>query len=152
VWKHWVEPEGFDLQVTEQEGHGDLKGSFLGDLEFRTAYTDHSQLNLAWRIGKPGESGVLFTGDGEPTREIVDLGRSAPHILVSECSAGPDKIIPGHLNPEQAGELAARCGSRLLILSHINPGPEPETLLASARKHFNGEVVVAEDGMEIEIL
>ncbi len=151
VWRHWIEPAGYDLQIGEREGREDHKEIMLGGLKFRAAPTNHSLFNLAWRIDGPAGPGVLFTGDGEATEEMVALGRSAPHLLVCECSAGPDEVVPGHMNPEQAGELAAMCGSRLLVLSHINPGPDPDTLAALARKQFDGEVVVAEDGMVVDI-
>jgi ribonuclease BN (tRNA processing enzyme) len=151
VWQKWVEPAGFDLNVLERDGHEKTPAYIMGDLRFHAAPTNHSLFNLAWRIDDADGSGVLFTGDGEITRPLVELGRIAPHTLISECAAGPGENLPGHLNPEQAGELAAQCGSSKLVLSHISPGQDPETLVTFARKQFDGEVVVAEDGMEIEV-
>jgi ribonuclease BN (tRNA processing enzyme) len=151
VWKKWVEPAGFDLNVLERDGHEKTPAYIMGDLRFHAAPTNHSLFNLAWRVDGADGSGVLFTGDGEITRPLVELGRIAPHTLISECAAGPGETLPGHLNPGQAGELAAQCGSSKLVLSHINPGQDPETLVTFARKQFDGEVVVAEDGMEIEV-
>jgi ribonuclease BN (tRNA processing enzyme) len=151
VWRHWVEPSGFDLVVLEREGGEGSPDYELEGLRFSAAPTDHSIFNLAWRIDFPGGPGLLYTGDGERTRQLVELGRVAPHVLVSECAAGPGEIVDGHLNPGQAGELAALCGSSKLVLSHINPGSDPEALVLSARNYFDGEVVVAEDGMVIEV-
>lgn len=156
IWKQWVEPAGFDLVLLERDGHEssptfDMAAFKMGDLKFHAASTNHSLFNLAWRVDRPDGTGVLFTGDGEPTRQLIELGNMAPHTLVSECAAGPGEILSGHLNPEQAGELAAMCGSGKLVLSHINPGADPEAIVTFARKQFDGEVVVAEDGMEIEV-
>jgi ribonuclease BN (tRNA processing enzyme) len=113
----------------------------------------HPLTNLAWRIdpGFAGECGIVITGDGQPTDELVRLAASADHILVAESAAYPGELLEGHLNPVQAGELASRCRSKKLILTHINPGAETENILEEAMTRFHGPVIVAEDGMAIDI-
>ena len=151
VWEHSVEPAGFDLLLKEHDGRGEPVALRYGELQFRAAPTEHSQFNLAWRIDGPDEKSVLFTGDGEATRALIELGNCGPHVLVCECAAGPGENAEGHMNPRQAGELAAMCGSDKLVLTHINPGIDPEDLIAHAKNQFDGEVIVAEDGMVISI-
>jgi len=149
IWEHRVDPVGFDLSIDEWAG-----GLFSGPgCIIGAAPTSHSIPNLAWRIDAEdnGHCGVVVTGDGQPTGELIDLANSADHVLVAESAAGPGDLVEGHMNPAQAGEVARMCRSKKLVLCHINPGPGPEAIRKEAMAHYEGEIVVAEDGMEIEI-
>jgi len=149
VWAHRVDPAGFELSLHEWEGDRISFGSCVID----AALTNHSITNLAWRIDDQKEApcGIVLTGDGSPTRALEHLAASGDHILVAESAAVPGHLLDGHMNPSQAGDLAQTCLSKKLVLTHINPGSSRETLLREAMAQFNGEVFVAEDGMEIEI-
>jgi len=149
VWEHRVDPAGFHLTIEEWV---DVKRFWAGCI-IDAAPTAHSVLNLAWRIDPQGDGncGIVVTGDGQGTDELTDLARSADHVLVAESAAGPGEFLEGHMNPAQAGDLARMCGSRKLILCHINPGSESETIMQEAMGRFQGEVIVAEDGMVVEI-
>jgi ribonuclease Z len=51
-----------------------------------------------------------------------------------------------HLTAAQAAGLAAECGVRRLVLTHFSQRyADPAAFLAEASRHFDGEVVVAED-------
>lgn len=149
IWKHRVDPAGFDLTMDEWSG----EVFSWQECRFVAAPTLHSTPNLAWRIDSEndGRCGIVITGDGNPTDELIDLAGSADHILVAESAVGPGEFLEGHMNPAQAGELARICNSKKLILCHINPGAETESILEEAMNHFHGPVIVAEDGMEIDI-
>jgi len=149
IWEHRVDPAGFDLIMNEWGGAVLPCHTYSVD----AAPTMHSLTNLAWRIdpGIEGECGIVITGDGQPTDELVKLAVSADHVLVAEAAAGPGELLEGHMNPVQAGKLASICRSKKLILSHINPGAKAENILEEARSQYHGPVIVAEDGMEIEI-
>jgi ribonuclease BN (tRNA processing enzyme) len=60
-------------------------------------------------------------------------------------------LLDGHMNPRQAGELARRCGSLKLILSHLNPGCRDDEVKAAAMEVFDREVLVAHDGLVIKV-
>ena len=149
TWEHRVDPHGFDLVIEEWDD-----GAFNWEsITVRAAHTSHSVVNLAWRIDHPDSPlGVIITGDGQSTGELVSLASRGDHILVAECAAGVVDQVEGHMNARQAGILADACGSRKLLLCHINPGAGTDALLKEAMAQFDGEVVVAEDGMEIEIV
>ena len=147
TWGHRVEANGYDLSVSDWIG-GEWK---WGRVLVRAARTVHSVENLAWYVEGPKGDGIILTGDGESTEELIELGQTSDHILVAECSLPSGRVSHGHMNPGQAGELARRCGSRMLILTHLNPGVEPGTIRVEAKKSFGGEVIVAEDGMVIEV-
>jgi len=149
TWGHRVDPDGFDLTIDEWTDGALSWPGFIID----AAPTSHSIPNLAWRIDaeNDGDCGIIVTGDGQSTVELTDLASSADHVLVAESAAGPGEFLEGHMNPAQAGELARMCGSRKLILCHINPGSGSEAIMKEAMAHFEGEVVVAEDGMVVDI-
>ncbi len=148
TWGPWVEPREFPLEVEEWRGEEVVwRGTRV-----RAAVTKHSVTNLAWRFDAADRPGILVTGDGEPTPELFKLAALGDHYLVAECSAGEGQILEGHMNPAQAGSLARRCGSEKLILTHLNPGSDPEGIVREARDHFEGEVLIAEDGMVVEIV
>ena len=147
MWEQRVEPVGYDLRIDDWNRE-ELKWD---DLRIKAARTVHSVPNLAWSIEGPEGFGIILTGDGEPTEELIELGATSDHILVTECSLPVGGTVPGHMNPAQAGDLARRCGSRKLILTHFNPDVETVPAKVEAEDHFGGEVIIAEDGMEIEI-
>jgi len=149
IWDHRVDPAGFDLSIDEWTGGiFSWPGCIIG-----AAPTSHSISNLAWRIDAEGndDCGVVITGDGQSTDELTDLASSGDHVLVAESAAGPGELLEGHMNPAQAGELAQKCGSRKLILCHINPGAGVEAILRESMTRYDGEVIVAEDGMVVNI-
>jgi ribonuclease BN (tRNA processing enzyme) len=147
LWQHRVEPVNYDLYVEESSGEETVWGTF----RIEAARTIHSETNLAWHVRGTGECSVIMTGDGEPTAELVEMGRSSRHVLIAECSLTHDETLTGHMNASQAGDLARRCRSEKLVLTHLNPGVRPGPAGIEARKEFDGEVVVAEDGMTIEV-
>lgn len=149
IWEHRVQPAGYDLIIDEWK---DLPFPWKGCV-INAAPTSHAVPNLAWRIDirEVEACGIVITGDGQSTDELVDMASAMDHVLVAESAAGPDELLDDHMNPAQAGELARVCGSKKLILCHINPGAGVEAILGEAMAHYAGDVVVAEDGMEIEI-
>ncbi|UCF88379.1 MAG: MBL fold metallo-hydrolase [bacterium] len=149
TWEKRVEPAGYELLIDEWAGSAvNWKGWLLD-----AAPTSHGVPNLAWRIDSEGGGGcgVVLTGDGESTDELIQLARRADHVLVAESAAAPGEVLEGHMNPGQAGDLARQCGSRMLVLCHINPGAGVEAILRESMAFYDGEVVVAEDGMVVEV-
>jgi ribonuclease BN (tRNA processing enzyme) len=149
VWEHRVSPAGYHLTIDEwTNGQYSWTGCIID-----AAPTSHSVPNLAWRIDSAvdGDCGIVVTGDGQATDELINMAGSADHVLVAESSAEPGVLLDGHMNPAQAGDLARMCGSKKLILCHINPGSGPDAIMKEAQGHFEGEVIVAEDGTVLDI-
>jgi ribonuclease Z len=58
----------------------------------------------------------------------------------------------GHLTAAQAARVAAGCGVRRLVLTHFSQRYEDPTLFAAeAARHFDGDIVVAEDLMRVAV-
>ncbi len=144
LYGRWVEGAGYELEIKE------WPGEFIEWGEFRigAGRSMHSLPNLSYLLQESrAGAGVMFTGDGEPTPEMLQLGKGATDILISECSLPPGIMEEGHMNPEQAGRLAEQIQAVTLVLSHLNPDCEAEETLKEATPYFGGETLVAEDGM-----
>jgi ribonuclease BN (tRNA processing enzyme) len=57
----------------------------------------------------------------------------------------------GHLTPSLAGRIGkeARCGK--IVLTHLYPICDTVDIAEQCRKEYGGEVVIAEDLMEISV-
>ena len=105
--------------------------------------------------GPPREGrSIIYSGDTSPNDDLIDLARGVD-VLIHE-STFLDELLDraeedGHTTASQAAEVAKSAGIGLLVLTHISSRyPEPEVVLAEAKKIFDN-VVVASDLMEIEV-
>lgn len=124
-------------------------------------------LALAYRFDAPDRS-IVISGDTRPTQSLIYLAKGAD-ILVHEAMM-PDRVLDlvgklpngqelarsvlsHHTSAEQAGQVAAAAGVKMLVLSHLVPAESPsvpdEEWLAAARRHYTGPVVVGHDLMEL---
>jgi ribonuclease BN (tRNA processing enzyme) len=133
------------------------------------ALVDHPPVipALAFRFDGPDRS-IVFSGDTNKSDNLVRLAKGAD-LLVHEAlwPAAVDRlvarvpnaatlkkhIIDSHTSVEDAGRVAAAAGVKTLVLSHLVPADDPTVTepmwIDAARAHFNGEIVVARDGMEL---
>jgi len=85
---------------------------------------------------------IAYSCDTEPC-DALDILADNADILLQEA-AGPGI---GHTSPEQAGEIASRCGVKQLVLIHYDARRGKQELLSEAQSNYDGKGVVAEDGM-----
>jgi ribonuclease BN (tRNA processing enzyme) len=62
-----------------------------------------------------------------------------------------DHVVTAHTSSKDVGKVAAECGVKKLVLSHIAPGNTPLSRLQAARDNFSGAFVVGEDLMRIGV-
>jgi Beta-lactamase superfamily domain len=70
---------------------------------------------------------------------LISHGAGADLLLLEATyvDAGPELATDGHMNGEQAGEVAQRAGARRLLLTHIGPWAERNAeSLRRARERF----------------
>jgi len=103
--------------------------------------------SIGYRVEYGGKT-FVFAGDLGYNEDIIKLAKKADLFLIE--SAVP-KPMDGHLTPSQAGELATKAKVKKLVLTHFYPAVEQIDILAEAKKTFEGEIVLAEDLLEIEI-
>ena len=122
---------------------------------------------LAYRFDATDRS-IVISGDTARSDNLVRLARGAD-VLVHEALYVPavDRIVAGvpnatrlkkhlmdsHTAVEDCGRVAQAAGVKLLVLSHRVPTDDPTVTdrmwLDAARAHFDGEVRLAKDLMEV---
>jgi ribonuclease BN (tRNA processing enzyme) len=135
----------------------------------RAALVDHPPIatSLAYRFDT-ADGSIVVSGDTAYSEALIELARGAD-VLVHEALYLPgiertvakvpnasrllEHIKRSHTTAEDAGRAAAAAGVKTLVLSHLVPADDPlvteDLWLAAAKKHFEGEVVVARDLLEV---
>jgi ribonuclease BN (tRNA processing enzyme) len=134
------------------------------------AIVDHPPVvpALAYRFDSPDRS-IVISGDTRMSDNLIALARGAD-VLVHEVyfdEAAVDRLVTGvgnaarlkesvmshHTSAADAGRVAREAGVKTLVLSHLVPAEDPAITDAmwidAARAHFDGEVVLGEDLLEI---
>ncbi len=102
---------------------------------------------------RPGRR-IVYTGDTRPSERIVELAHGVD-LLIHDCTLADelsDKASENyHSTPSKAAKIAKKAGVKKLVLTHISPRYEDDTvLLQEARKVFPN-TVVAQDLMVIDV-
>jgi ribonuclease BN (tRNA processing enzyme) len=124
----------------------------IGPLRVTARLLPHSVKNLGLRVEADGVS-MAYTGDTGPSPEIETLARDVD-VLVSEASWEDDDgiLVEGqHLTARQAGEHGARGGAKRLVLTHFWPTVNRGRAGELAAEAFDGEVILAEENLRIEV-
>ena len=123
------------------------------DCEIGCTYAMHSVPNLAYRVAaEDGE--FVYSGDTEPCRNVMDLAAEVD-LLIHECSFPPGTEVTNHTTPSTLAEILEEFESDIgsICLTHFYPnmrGHEKEAIYR-LREYFEGEVILAEDLMKLEM-
>jgi ribonuclease BN (tRNA processing enzyme) len=161
-----VTPPGVFARINrleDEDGIRDMAASFefrelepgaateLGPFRLRTRLLPHWVANLGMRLEADGAV-LAYTGDTGPSEDIEAIARDAD-LLLTEASwqdSGEERQ-PFHLTARQAGTHAARAGTGRLVLSHFWPGNDRDVSREQAAEEFEGEIVLADEGLTMEI-
>ena len=171
LWKKDIEyrlslgrpPQGLaDIEVIETG-----PGLVYEDSTMRVTAAEgiHTAYDLAYRFDHDGNS-VVFTGDTYPADPIAALATGAD-ALFHDCNLPPSardwfagsegglqvwaSLQDHHSTPENAGRIAAKAGVKKLVLIHLQPSADPEEAVRLAGTTFGGEIVAAEDFLEVSV-
>ena len=151
----------------------ELSGSGLvlrdDTVEVTCALVDHPPVApaLAYRFDTADRS-IVISGDTSRSANLVRLAQGAD-VLVHEALWVPavdrlvamvpiastlkQHIIDSHTSVEDCGRVAAAAGVKTLVLSHLVPVDDPTVTdamwIQAARAHFDGEIILARDLMEV---
>ena len=102
---------------------------------------------------RPGRK-VAYTGDTRPSKRIVELARGAD-VLIHDCTLADElaekAAESAHSTPSEAAEVAKQADVKQLVLIHISPRYEEDTVLLEQAQKIFPNTVVARDLMELEI-
>ena len=139
---------GYPTHVSELPREGaaplDLPGCRLS-----WAPTKHSPESIAYRLDGP-DGAFVYTGDMEYSEAVVGLARGA-HTLLIECTGTDDAPLPHHLTPSGAARIAHKAGVERVVLTHLHPAVDDDSLVPRVREGYGGEVIVAEDGLRLRV-
>lgn len=138
-------PRDFSIQLTIIKDKLDF-----GPFHVISTKTVHSTDSIAYRFEQGGKS-IVFTGDADYDQGIIELSKKAD-LLITDCSFPDSMKAPGHLSARECGLVAKKAAVKKLLLSHLYPVDTPDIeRIKESREFFDGDVVMAEDLMKIEI-
>jgi len=114
--------------------------------------------SLAYRLDS-AEGSIVFTGDTQPCRSVVDLARGAD-MLLCMCWDDQERMqangeAPGQCGTTGAAQMAQEAGVKKLVLVHIGPhlsthGPM-EKGIGDVRRLYSGEIIFADELMSLRL-
>jgi ribonuclease BN (tRNA processing enzyme) len=113
------------------------------------APAEHRPESIAYRLDD--ESGAfVYTGDTEYAGSVVELARGA-HTMLVECSFPNGSPVRGHLTPGGVAKIASEAGVGRVVLTHVYPAADELDLPGEVGRGYDGEVLVAEDGLRFGV-
>jgi ribonuclease BN (tRNA processing enzyme) len=147
AWGEWM-IGGYPTRVSELP-HRCPSPLDLPGCRLSWAPAEHRPESIAYRLD--GEGGAfVYTGDTEYSESLVELARGA-HTLLIECSFPDESPVPGHLTPGSAAGIASEAGVERVVLTHIYPAADELDLVFEVGRGYEGEILVAEDGLRVSV-
>lgn len=129
----------------------------VGPFRLESWLLPHYVPNAGVRLTTPGLT-VAYTGDTGPDDALADLGREADLYIVDATDwhqdppAHPAERGPAlNLTAREAGDVAAAAHARRLLLTHFWPGNNRQASVTAAAARFSGQIIVADEGLEIPL-
>jgi len=134
--------EVFDLRTYDPHKTVRLAGG--GTVSF--APTSHYIPAFALRYDRGGRS-VTYSADTAPDHRVADIAHGSD-MFICECTLLAGDVehgMRGHSSAFEAGEMALAAGVGALVLTHYGDGSKSKDLDESARRAFDGPIIVADD-------
>lgn len=121
----------------------------VGPFKIEVLETKHPVACYAMKISVDGKT-LIYTADTAYFEELVEFAEGADMLLCeSNFYKGMDGAAAGHMTSEEAGSLAKQANVETLILTHLPHFGELQQLVTEAKENFNGQVILASQGLEI---
>ncbi len=145
IYGHWINAQTYPLEIIEiEEG-----ATSFSDLRLEALPLVHSTTSIGFRISVEGRV-LSYSGDTDYCENIVKLGKNSD-LLILECSFPQERRKKGHLTPLLAGKIAREASCKKLLLTHFYPLFQDHHILKECRREFQGEIILAQDGMKIPL-
>jgi ribonuclease Z len=103
-------------------------------------------IGLRFEFNATGKT-LAYSSDTEPYAAVVRLANGAD-VLIHEATSASI----GHTSAAQAGEIARQAEVGKLVLIHYDTNnPDLAGLTTQAQQAFTGEVILAQDGMALDL-
>lgn len=132
----------------------------LGEVRVEAFEVAHGSWDHAFGYVVEGpDRRVVISGDTAPTDAIVDACDGCDVLVHEAYSAARFAELPPsarryhgafHTSAEAVGRLATRARAKTVVLTHLlRWGASEASMAAEVRAHFDGEVLVARDGLRL---
>ena len=146
LYKETICTDAYELNLEEIEN----KKNSLNGFEVSTATLEHHGGGMGYRIVTPGGKIVVYSGDTDYCEELIRFSKDAD-LLMLDCAFPDEMKMKGHLSPTTAGKAAQQAKVKKLVLVHMYPICDQYDLVTPCKKEFNGEILVGEDLMQLEV-
>ena len=146
LYGSWIEPKSYQLTIKELSKDPLL---YRG-IKVLSRPMAHLPNSVGYRIEFKDGKSVAVSGDTDYCENIIDLGFEVD-LLILECSFPDGKKVEGHLTPSLAGRIALESHCKNLLLTHLYPVCDQFDILNQCRQVYQGEIIVGEDLMKIQI-
>jgi ribonuclease BN (tRNA processing enzyme) len=147
VWGQWM--TGDHATLVSELPHACPSPIELADCRLSWTLAEHRPESIAYRLDAEGGA-FVYTGDTEYSRSIIELARGADTLLI-ECSFPDEALVPGHLTPSGVARIASEASVGRVVLTHIYPAADELDLVSEVRAGYEGEILVAEDGLKLSV-
>lgn len=122
----------------------------VGGLMIEAHRVEHADDSFGLAISYDGRR-LFYTGDAAHTPALAEAARGAD-VLLAEATL-PEEFAGAahHMTATQAAEIAAAAEVSTLVLTHLWPTVERGNIFEAVQPVFAGEVLVAQEMMEIEV-
>lgn len=110
----------------------------------------HHKHSVAYAVTDRHEKKFVYSGDMDENENIKRLVANADAFLC-ECSFPDAHYCPGHMTPSSVARVTKNAGVKKIILTHFYPAWNNANLEDELAPLKNENVILSEDGMEIEI-
>ncbi len=148
LYGSWVEldPEIFRIieLSTEQTDTYMIK-----DINITSIPVSHNQESIALKL-ETKEKSIVYSGDTDYCENLITIATNAD-LFICE-SALPDSLkVDNHLSPSSAGRTATKANVKKLVLTHFYPECDKTDIAKECRTTYDGDLVLAEDLMVINM-
>ncbi len=150
-----VEPDGRRMLPDRLATYG-IAGPAVGRLQREGSIEVGGRTVTADEVSqaRPGQR-FGFVMDTRLCDGVFAVAEGVDLLVIESTFADGDADLAwryGHLTAGQAGRVAAESGVRTLVLTHFSQRyPDPAVFADEARRHFDGELVVAADLMRVPV-
>ena len=127
----------------------------VGPFQLKSMLLPHFVPNAGIRLSSPTLT-VAYTGDTGQDPALADLGRDAALYVVEATDRDQQRTTPLSasarrmgMNGRDAGEAATAADARRLMLTHFWPDNDREITRDQARAVYDGEVIIAVEGLQV---
>ncbi len=118
----------------------------LGNWQIIAGLNNHTSESLSLRLTN-GQT-IFYSSDTDFQEDLLPLARDA-ELAILECSLPDHLKISGHLTPTEVARFADMANLHRILITHIYPQNDSPDLKQRIQRHFDGEVIIANDLLTI---